>query len=258
MEHRERVREEFSRQADTFGASAAVAEAPLTERFLAAMAPAAEGVLLDVACGPGILTAALAAKAEEVAAFDLTPEMLERARMRCAAAGRRNVRFQEGDARRLPYPERHFDGVVTRLSVHHMQEPERALGEIFRVLKPGGLFVLGDNVSSEDREASDLHNAIEVLRDPSHVRMLPPSELVALVERAGFAITRRTSWDRPRRFAEWMTIANDPARVAPLRTVLRTLARAGQRAGIALTLAGDEITFVHHWLLLEARKPAVS
>ncbi|MGH7057399.1 MAG: class I SAM-dependent methyltransferase [Acetobacteraceae bacterium] len=255
MEHLERVREEFARQAETFAASPAVGEAALTERFVQAMAPAAGGALLDVACGPGILTVALAATAREIVAFDLTPEMLEKARRRCAEAGRANASFQEGDATHLPFGSETFDGAVTRLSVHHFQQPERVLGEIFRVLRPGGLFVLGDVISSEDPGDSDLHNAIEVLRDPSHTRMLPASALLALIERSGFVIVRQATWDRPRRFDEWMGIANDPTRVAPLRTLLSALARAGQTVGIGLSIEGGELTFFHRWQLVEARKP---
>ncbi|HMJ44979.1 MAG TPA: class I SAM-dependent methyltransferase, partial [Pseudolabrys sp.] len=170
LNHDDRVRDEFTRQAETFSASAAITDAALTQRFVTALGVAAQGSVLDVACGPGILSAAIAKSAREVVAFDLTPQMLKKAAQRCAEAGLDNVTFREGNANELPFADAAFDAVVTRLSVHHFDRPVRVMSEIFRVLRPGGHFVLADVISSEVPAESELQNAIEILRDPSHVR----------------------------------------------------------------------------------------
>lgn len=255
LDHESRVRDEFTRQAETFSASAAITDAALTERFVVALGEAAQGSVLDVACGPGILSAAVAKSARDVVAFDLTPRMLTKARQRCAAAGLDNVSFREGNAAELPFADATFDAAVTRLSVHHFDRPERVMSEIFRVVRPGGRFVVADVISSEVAQESELQNAIEILRDPSHVRMLPGSELTSLVEEAGFAIESQTTWQKPREFEEWMGIVNDASRVPPLRAVVRALACAGVSAGIGLSLDGDQIRFFHRWNLIAARKP---
>jgi hypothetical protein len=127
---------------------------------------------------------------------------------------------------------------------------------MFRVLRPDGTLVVADVVSSEDADESELQNAIEILRDPSHVRMLPLSELLSLVEAAGFRIDAQTTWDMHRDFDEWMGIVNDPVRVA-LHAVVRALAKAGRTAGMGLSLADGEIVFFHRWHLVVARKPPV-
>jgi ubiquinone/menaquinone biosynthesis C-methylase UbiE len=246
----DRVRDEFTRQAETFSASSAITDAALTQRLVAALGEAARGVVLDVACGPGILSAAIGKTAREVVAFDLTPGMLQKAAQRCAEAGLANVVFREGNAAALPFADATFDAVVTRLSVHHFDQPGRVMSEIFRVLRPGGSFVIADVVSSE----SELQNAIEILRDPSHVRMLPGSELTSLVSDAGFAVQLQTAWDKPREFEEWMGIVNDASRVPPLRAVVRALASAGVSAGMGLSVEGSEIRFFHRWNLIAARK----
>ena len=135
-DHLKRVTEEFARQAETFSASPAINDKQLTERFQDAMGAAASGEVLDVACGPGIVVAALADRAQRVTGFDATAEMLKKARERCAKAGHENVRFEEGNAEAMPFEDSSFDGVVTRLAIHHFAEPSKVIAEIFRVLKP--------------------------------------------------------------------------------------------------------------------------
>jgi ubiquinone/menaquinone biosynthesis C-methylase UbiE len=251
----QRVREAFTRQAETFSSAPAITDQALAQRLVDALGEDAKGSVLDVACGPGVVSAAVAEFAREVVAFDLTPRMLEKAAQRCRAAGRDNVSFREGNAEQMPFAAAAFDAVVTRLSVHHFDQPARVFKEIFRVLRPGGRFVVADVVASEDAAEAELQNAIEILRDPSHTRMLPAAELASLVEAAGFEIEARTNWARPREFDEWMGIVNEPWRTQPLRVVVRTLAHAGLSAGMGLSVDADKIRFFHHWILIAARKP---
>ena len=255
MDHLQRVTDEFARQAQTFDAWAAQVDADVGARFGAALGEAARGRLIDVACGPGVVTAALAPAAASIVAFDATEQMLEKARARCARAGVKNVAFQSGDAENLPFADAQFDGAVTRAAVHHFADPQRALDEIFRVLRPGGVAVVLDVISSEDADESRLHNAIERLRDPSHVRMLPASVLDAAARRAGFDDLQATSWDMNRELEEWLAIVSDPARVEPIRTVVWALAEAGCGAGVDLSIENGRVVFVHRWRLIKARKP---
>jgi ubiquinone/menaquinone biosynthesis C-methylase UbiE len=255
MDHLKRVADEFGRQAQTFDKYAEKTDDQVATRFQAALGEAARGHLLDVACGPGVVTAALAPGAASAIAFDATAEMLEKAKSRCAKAGLGNVDFKQGDAEHLPFADGQFDGVVTRLAVHHFADPQRALGEMFRVLRRGGTAVVVDIVSSPDAAESNLQNAIERLRDPSHVRMLPAAELDACIARAGFEHIESTTWDKDREFEEWMGIVNDPTRAEPLRTVVRALAEAGRAAGMGLSIKDGRIVFFHRWRLVSARKP---
>jgi ubiquinone/menaquinone biosynthesis C-methylase UbiE len=255
MDHLKRVADEFARQAQNFDNWAVKADDP--SRFGAALGEACRGKLLDVACGPGVVTAALAPLASSVVAFDATTQMLEKAMARCAKAGLTNVAFRSGDAENLPFEDAEFDGAVTRLAIHHFANPQRALDEMFRVLRPGGAAVIVDAVSSEDSEESNLHNAIERLRDPSHVRMLPASELDAAVSRAGFRDIENATWDMGRELEEWLAIVDDPARVEPIRTVVRALAESGRTAGIGLSIKDDRVVFFHRWRLVRATKPRI-
>jgi len=256
MDHLKRVTDEFTRQAQTFEVWAENVDADVGARFGGALGEAARGRLIDVACGPGVVTAALAPAAASVVAFDATEQMLAKARARCAKAGLNNVEFKTGDAEQLPFADGEFDGAVTRAALHHFAEPQRAIGEMFRVLRPGGVAVFADVISSENDEESRLHNAIERLRDPSHVRMLPASELESAARQAGFRDLEAATWDIGRELEEWFSIVSDPARVEPIRAVVRTLAEAGRSAGIGLSVKDGKIVFFHRWRLLKAVKPA--
>lgn len=254
MEHLQRVTAEFARQAETFAVWAENVDADVGARFGAALGEAARGRVIDIACGPGVVTAALAPHAAAVVAFDATEPMLDKARARCAKAGVRNVEFKIGDAENLPLADAEFDGAVTRAAVHHFAQPQRAFDEMFRVLRPGGAAVIADVISSEDADESRLHNAVERLRDPSHVRMLPASELDSCVRRAGFRDLQAATWDMDRELDEWLAIVSDPARVEPIRIVARALAEAGRSAGIGLSIKDGRIVFFHRWRFLKARK----
>ena len=76
MDHLKRVTEEFRRQADTFDTFAQKTDENVAARFAAALGDAGQGNLLDVACGPGVVTAALAPGAKSVMAFDATQNIL--------------------------------------------------------------------------------------------------------------------------------------------------------------------------------------
>lgn len=255
VDHLKRVTDEFARQAHTFDRFAEKTDEQVATRFTDALGDAGRGDLIDVACGPGVVTAAIASRAASVTAFDATEAMLAKARARCAKAGLSNVAFKSGNAESLPFEDARFDGVVTRLAIHHFADPQRALGEMFRVLRPGGVAVIVDVVSSESPQESSLQNAIERLRDPSHVRMLPASELDACAARAGFRDIASTTWDKRREFEEWMDIVADPARAEPIRTVVRALAAAGLTAGMGLAMRDGRVEFFHRWRLLRAGKP---
>jgi ubiquinone/menaquinone biosynthesis C-methylase UbiE len=255
VDHLRRVIDEFGRQAETFDKWAENADEQVTAHFRTALGEASRGNLLDVACGPGVVTVAVAPGAAWMTAFDATERMLEKAKSRCARAGLRNVDFKCGDAESLPFEDARFDGLVTRLAIHHFANPQRALNEMFRVLRRGGTAVVVDVVSSEDVAESNLQNAIERLRDPSHVRMMSSSELNACMAQAGFQDIEHITWDKKREFEEWMGIVNDPARAEPVRTVVRALAETGRRAGMGLSIENGQVVFYHRWRLLRATKP---
>ena len=97
---------------------------------------------LDLACGAGQLAIPAAAAGAEVTGLDLAANLIAQARQRAREAGL-TVRFDEGDAEALPYPDAGFDVVSSLVGVMFAPRPERVAAELLRVTRPGGRIVLG-------------------------------------------------------------------------------------------------------------------
>ncbi len=93
--------------------------------------------VLDVACGTGVVALTAARTGASVQGIDLTPELVQRAREN-AALMRLEASFEEGDAEALPFPDTTFDVVVSQFGHMFAPRPEVTIGEMLRVLKPGG------------------------------------------------------------------------------------------------------------------------
>jgi SAM-dependent methyltransferase len=93
--------------------------------------------VLDVACGTGVVSVTAARLGARVTSLDLTPELLERARENARIAGV-DVQWNEGDVEKLPFADASFDVVLSQFGHIFAPQPEVAIGEMLRVLKPGG------------------------------------------------------------------------------------------------------------------------
>jgi SAM-dependent methyltransferase len=113
----------------------------LGEVAVAHAAPTTGMAVLDVACGAGNATLPAAATGADVVGLDLTPELLDVAYARAAAA-RLEVEWVEGDAEDLPFADARFDRVLSVVGVQFAPQHERAAAELARVCRPGGRIVL--------------------------------------------------------------------------------------------------------------------
>ncbi len=116
-------------------------------RFRETLAPAAGEKVLEIGPGTGYYTLDLAAwlgPAGQLEIFDIQQEMLDHTMDLVAARGLANVTATQGDAQALPYRDDSFDAVVLTTVLGEIPDPDAALAEIARVLRPGGRLVVGE------------------------------------------------------------------------------------------------------------------
>ena len=127
----------------------------IDERFLSSLPTGAH--ILDVGSGGGLFTNYIADQRPDVdiIGIDLSPAQVQRAAKRMRAYADR-VRFQIGDATRLPFADDTFDGVISYGSIKHWTSRDAGLAECVRVLKPGGPLLITDadrSATFEDAES---------------------------------------------------------------------------------------------------------
>jgi len=254
-DHVARIREQFTRQADAYAGMQQTRDAA-GHRGLAKLAGAAPGKrALDVACGPGLLTLALAEAGADAVGVDATEALLALAREEAARRGL-TLEFRAGDATALELPDSHFDVVTCRAAFHHFPEPARVLAEMARVAKPGATLLVADLLGSEDAAQAELHDRIERLCDPTHVRALPESAFGALFRSAGLRVLARPSGEMGYDAEEWIAHGGPSDEAAA--EILRLLEGSidGDRAGLGVHAADGRLRFRHRTVAFLLAKPS--
>lgn len=188
--HNERVIDQFSKQSVPF--TKVPGHLDSINTLISMSGVKATDTVLDVACGPGLVTCEFAKVGAKVVGMDVTPAMLENAQKRQIELGLENLEWKLGDALLLPFQDQSFDVVITRYSFHHLISPELALAEMVRVCKPGGLVLVAD-VAIPEMNAT-WYDHLELLRDPSHTHALTEGEFDLLYHRSGLVECRYTSY----------------------------------------------------------------
>lgn len=148
----------------------------------------AEGHTLEVAVGSG-LNLHLYPDEIRLVGLDLSPAMLELAKQRAADTAR-DVDLRTGDAHALPFEDGSFDSVVCTYSLCNIPDPHRAVGEMKRVLKPGGKLILVDHIRSAVKPVFWLQRVMEfftIRADGDHQTRRPLEQVKA----NGFEVVER-------------------------------------------------------------------
>jgi SAM-dependent methyltransferase len=247
------VQRQFGAVAANYTTSAVHRGGPDLDAMLAAAGAQGAERVLDAGCGTGHTALAFAPHVAEVVGVDLTEAMLEQGRRLAAERGLTNVSFREGDVEGLPFADASFDIVTSRLSAHHYPHPAVALREFARVLRPGGVFLRVDVVAPDDPTGDTFLNAIELLRDPSHVRDHSVAQWRAMLGAAGFAGELLGEWTLRLEFEPWVARMNTlPLAVSQLQALIGG-APSEVRASMAIAdgydfslmlalLRGDKVT----------------
>jgi SAM-dependent methyltransferase len=202
--------------------------------------PGPGDLALDVATGTGHTALAVAEHASEVIGLDVSSKMLAEARRLATEQGRGNVRFIEGSAEALPFPDNHFTLVTARHAPHHFRSVETFLAEVFRVLKAGGRFVIADQVAptADDQAWIDRW---EIIRDPSHFTQRTPEVWRKLAAKAGFVHRESADVLYDLEFGWWTQQASaTPEQIAALKEHARVVPpETARRLSLVFDEAGN-------------------
>ena len=205
-----------------------MANAPdLLEQIVAMADPHGGERWLDAACGPGVVTRALAPHAGAVHGVDATPAMVALAQREAARRGLGNLSFALGDVTALRAADGSYDAAVTRFALHHIPVPGRVIDELARVVTPGGRIVVCDSVADDDVAAFAFSQEIERLRDPSHWASLTAGGLRTVAAGAGLTLEQESFVTLEIDFEDWLARGSGQVNSAAIDRAL-----AGVPAGL--------------------------
>ncbi len=227
MDQQELTVVQFGSNADYYLSSQVHSQGADLERIVALARETPSLRALDLGCGAGHVSYALArGGAARVVAYDPAAAMLRLVAEEALRRAHTAIETIVGAAEELPFEDACFDLVVTRYSAHHWENVPRALDECARVTASGGKLIVIDVVAPEVPLLDTSLQVVEFLRDASHVRNYRLSEWRDMLQRAGFAAPSTRSWKTAIDFSTWIARIGTPLeRVSALRTVMPALPR---------------------------------
>ena len=179
---------------------------------------------LDLGCGAGHVAFALArAGIPDITAYDLSSRMLDVVAREAASKAYR-IHTRQGPAEQLPFDTGSFEFIVTRFSAHHWSCVAAALKETTRVLARSGKLIVIDAIAPEAPLLDTVMQALELMRDISHVRNYRLTEWQGMLRDNGLSVTHTHTWKLPLEFASWVRRIGTPdSRVQALRAVMTDL-----------------------------------
>ena len=203
---------------------------------------------LDVACGGGFSTRALAAAGHRVLATDLTPESVRAAR---AATDSARVSWAVAAAERLPLATASVGIVGCRIAPHHFADIARFVDEVARVLVSGGTFLLVDTTVPLDDDLARWLDDVERRRDPSHQQAWSPSRWRAVVTGARLDVVETQLYAKRHEIEPWLARAGCTGDAA--EDVRQRFRDAPQAAREAFKI--DDVSYTDTKVCLRATKP---
>jgi SAM-dependent methyltransferase len=208
---------------------------------------------LDVACGGGFSTRALAGAGHRVVGTDLTPEALAAARG--ATSPDLPVIWAAAAAEQLPFADASFGLVGCRIAPHHFGSPSRFAREVGRILRPGGTFLLVDTTVPWNMDSARWIDEVERLRDPSHVMAYPALLWAEWIAFAGLHRVKSQTLPKRHHLEAWLARSGCEGEAADeVRRRMRD-APAFIAGSIDFDENGQPVAFTDWKLCLRASKP---
>lgn len=163
------------------------------------------GRLLEVPVGTGILTMPLyqTLPGADVTCLDYSPDMMAQAREKAERMGLKNVTFRQGDVGALPFDDASFDAVLSLNGFHAFPDKEAAYREVFRVLKPGGMFCGCFYVSGQNKRTDwmirNLYQPMKFFTPPYETAASLKARLEGMYEQVEMGCVESIAWFNARK-----------------------------------------------------------
>lgn len=233
------IQKQFGAQAGAYLTSAVHAAGADLTLLSEVLAERPGGTTVDLGCGAGHCTYLAAQTAERVVALDLTEEMLAVVANEAAERGLTNVETVLGDVMALPFADGSVDTVVSRFSAHHWPELPVPLAETYRALGPGKRAIFIDVVAPDVPVADTWLQALELLRDPSHVRDYSVREWEQYAHAAGFRTERIERMQLRLEFTSWVERMAVPEHFVAALRALHAVAPSEVREALHIEADGS-------------------
>jgi ubiquinone/menaquinone biosynthesis C-methylase UbiE len=254
MKQQALVAEQFGNTAAAYLTSTVHASGADLDAVKATVQRVKSPAVLDLGCGAGHTSFSAAPFSASVTAYDLSGQMLAVVAASAKERSLENITTRQGPAEKLPFPDAAFDVVVTRFSAHHWADVPAAMKEVHRVLRPDGVAVVIDIIASENPLHDTTLQAVELLRDASHVRDYRVSEWASMFAAAGFSHQQTSSWRLKMVFDEWVARMRTPAeRVIAIRSLLDT---APEETRLHFAVENDHSFFIDAAFFEAKKRPA--
>lgn len=258
MDVKQLSKERFNQTAEGYVNSPSHAKGTDLTRMVTIADPQPGWRVLDVATGGGHTALAFARHTAHVTATDIAANMLEKSAAFIREQGVTNVDFREADAENLPFEAGSFDLVTCRIAPHHFPDVGQFVNEAARVLQPGGLLLVQDQMVPSDEATAAAINAFEKLRDPSHNRALSQATWIACFQAAGLTVTHTEHVVKRHPFLRWAALQNCSSDT--IAELVAMVANADDALSAWLdpqAWGSDDASFVNRHLLIAGRKPAL-
>jgi SAM-dependent methyltransferase len=249
--HDAELQKAFDGQAAQFEKAPVQTDAAALKRLVAFAGLEPRSRILDAGCGPGLVAEAFLEAGCDVTGVDLSAEMVERARVRCARFGDR-ARFVQGSLHGLEAGPQ-FDAAVSRYVLHHVPDAVAFVAAQVARIRPGGILVLCDHTTDPDSSRAEWHRRIECLRDRSHTTNLTGGQILDLMGQCGLVEVQAREEAFVLDFDEWFDRGTPAASKEAVRAEM--VSGPGAR-GFAVRMAeGGSVAMACWRTLARGKKP---
>ena len=204
--------------------------------------------MLDVCCGSGVVGASFKNKVGQMIGLDITPEMIDLARTRLD-------QVNQGTVYDLPFLDASFALVVNREVLHLLPNPERPVSEIYRVLKPGGQFIVGQILPFGPEDAAWMYRIFKK-KQPLIFNMFQEDDFRALLLGAGFVDLEMSEYNLWESIDLWIdTHETTNLHRHEIRDLFYNAPQEARNVHPFEITPSGEIRDLWRWCIFSARKP---